>query len=280
MASKTKILLHKDELKAAGMDILALKGLSFVDQELHRDDHYMFILLKSGHFVCEVDFNRIEIQHTALLYAAPGQVQHYLKAENCEGWLLFANPDFVSQPLREFFDSVLNVSQSVEVAENNPVFATSDILGAWWSTDSSDDDLSDSVSTSLLDSIIGMMALALKGTSIQNHHSNSSKYVLANRFKQLIKEQFREMKQVKQYALLLHITPLYLNEVMKEITGFSASYWIHHEILLEAKRLLAFSEKDVRQIAWDLGYEDDAYFSRFFKKNTGSTASAFRKQKP
>lgn len=262
------------------MDILALKGLSFVDQELHRDDHYMFILLKSGHFVCEVDFNRIEIQHTALLYAAPGQVQHYLKAENCEGWLLFANPDFVSQPLREFFDSVLNVSQSVEVAENNPVFATSDILGAWWSTDSSDDDLSDSVSTSLLDSIIGMMALALKGTSIQNHHSNSSKYVLANRLKQLIKEQFREMKQVKQYALLLHITPLYLNEVMKEITGFSASYWIHHEILLEAKRLLAFSEKDVRQIAWDLGYEDDAYFSRFFKKHTGSTASAFRKQKP
>ncbi len=280
MASKTKILLHKDELKAAGMDILALKGLSFVDQELHRDDHYMFILLKSGHFVCEVDFNRIEIQNTALLYAAPGQVQHYLKAENCEGWLLFANPDFVSQPLREFFDSVLNVSQCVEVAENNPVFATSDILGTWWSTDFSNADLSNSVSTSLLDSIIGMMALALRGTSIQNHHSNSSKYVLANRFKQLIKEQFREIKQVKQYALLLHITPLYLNEVMKEIAGFSASYWIHHEILLEAKRLLAFSEKDVRQIAWDLGYEDDAYFSRFFKKHTGSTASAFRKQKP
>lgn len=280
MASKTKILLHKDELKAAGMDILALKGLSFVDQELHRDDHYMFILLKSGHFVCEVDFNRIEIQNTALLYAAPGQVQHYLKAENCEGWLLFANPDFVSQPLREFFDSVLNVSQSVEVAENNPVFATSDILGTWWSTNFSNDDLSNSVSTSLLGSIIGMVALALKGTSIQNHHSNSSKYILANRFKQLIKEQFREMKQVKQYALLLHITPLYLNEVMKEITGFSASYWIHHEILLEAKRLLAFSEKDVRQIAWDLSYEDDAYFSRFFKKHTGSTASAFRKQKP
>lgn len=280
MASKTKILLHKDELKAAGMDILALKGLSFVDQELHRDDHYMFILLKSGHFVCEVDFNRIEIQNTALLYAAPGQVQHYLKAENCEGWLLFANPDFVSQPLREFFDSVLNVSQSVEVAENNPVFATSDILGTWWSTDFSNDDLSDSVGTSLLDSIIGMIALALKGTSVQNHHSNSSKYVLANRFKQLIKEQFKEVKQVKQYALLMHITPLYLNEVMKEITGFSASYWIHHEILLEAKRLLAFSEKDVRQIAWDLGYEDDAYFSRFFKKHTGSTASAFRKQKP
>lgn len=280
MASKTKILIHKDELKAAGMNILELKGLSFVDQELHRDDHYMFILLKSGHFVCEVDFNRIEIQHTALLYAAPGQVQHYLKAENCEGWLLFANPDFVSQPLREFFDSVLNVSQSVEVAENNPVFATSDILGTWWSTNFSNDDLSNSVSTSLLGSIIGMVALALKGTSIQNHHSNSSKYILANRFKQLIKEQFREMKQVKQYALLLHITPLYLNEVMKEITGFSASYWIHHEILLEAKRLLAFSEKDVRQIAWDLGYEDDAYFSRFFKKHTGSTASAFRKQKP
>ncbi len=80
-------------------------------------------------------------------------------------------------------------------------------------------------------------------------------------------------------AAQLHITPLYLNEIVKEITGFPASYWIHQEIMLEAKRLLYYTNLDVKQIAFDLGYEDHAYFSRFFKKNTGLTAGEFRNTK-
>lgn len=100
------------------------------------------------------------------------------------------------------------------------------------------------------------------------------------KFRQLIKEQYKDCKLVKDYAALLNITPLYLNEVMKEISGFAASYWIHQEIVLEAQRLLYYTGLDIKEIAFELGYEDHAYFSRFFKKNTGMTASSFRNKKP
>jgi len=69
---------------------------------------------------------------------------------------------------------------------------------------------------------------------------------------------------------------LYLNEVSKEITGFIASYWIQNEVLLEAQRLLFYTNMDVKEIAFSLGYEDHTYFSRFFKKNLGCTAGQFR----
>lgn len=75
---------------------------------------------------------------------------------------------------------------------------------------------------------------------------------------------------------MLNITPLYLNEIVKEITGFPASYWIQQETILEARRLLYYTDLDIKQIAYRLGYDDHAYFSRFFKKSTGNTASQFR----
>ncbi len=280
MASKKTILIHKDELKEGGADIFSLHGLRFTDYELHRDDHYMFIIQKRGHFVCEVDFNKIDFRNRALCYVAPGQVQRYIKVEKSEGWVLFLDPNYIPKQFREFFDVILNVAQHSSLDKDDPIFSFTDNLGKWWTGKNENDDLMSSVIKSLLDTIVGMVASKLLGTSAQFKRINSPKYVLVTRYKQAIKEHFRESKQVKQYASLLHITPLYLNEVMKEITGFPASYWIHQEIILEAKRLLSYTDKDIREISWELGYEDYAYFSRFFKKNTGITASAFRFSKP
>lgn len=63
-----------------------------------------------------------------------------------------------------------------------------------------------------------------------------------------------------------------------KITGFSVSHWIHHEIVLEAKRLLYHSEYSVKEIAHELGYEDHAYFSRLFKEVVRQTPGEFRRR--
>jgi len=110
---------------------------------------------------------------------------------------------------------------------------------------------------------------AVNVASIQKHH-------IVTQFRKLVNKKYKELKQVKEYASLLSITPLYLNEVVKKITGFPSSYWIHQEIMLEAKRLLYYTNLDVKEIAYELGYEDPAYFSRFFKNNAGLSAAAFR----
>jgi len=75
---------------------------------------------------------------------------------------------------------------------------------------------------------------------------------------------------------MLNVSETYLNEALKKVTGLSVSYWIQQEVLLEAKRLLYYSEMNVKEIAHTLGYTDHTYFSRLFKKTEGTTPLLFR----
>ncbi len=61
------------------------------------------------------------------------------------------------------------------------------------------------------------------------------------------------MKSPSQYAAALNISPAWLNEVVKETTGFPVSHWIHQEIILEIKRMLYYTGNTVKEIAHLLG---------------------------
>src|SRR5690606_30817838 len=97
-----------------------------------------------------------------------------------------------------------------------------------------------------------------------------------NAFTRLLETQFTKMKRPADYALQLHISVSYLNECVRNVTGFSVSYHIQQRIVLEAKRELYHSDKSVKEIAALLGYDDYAYFSRLFTKIAGMPALAFR----
>lgn len=78
------------------------------------------------------------------------------------------------------------------------------------------------------------------------------------------------------YAKSLNISTPYLNECVKTATGNSVSYHIQQRVILEAKRLLYHSNKSIKEIAGELGYDDYSYFIRLFVKITGMTPLAFR----
>ena len=84
------------------------------------------------------------------------------------------------------------------------------------------------------------------------------------------------MKSPSEYADKLNLSTAYLNECVKNTTGYSVSYHIQQRVILEAKRLLYYSDKSVKEIAAELGYDDYPYFSRLFTKIAGITALAFR----
>ncbi|KAA6303287.1 MAG: HTH-type transcriptional activator Btr [Candidatus Ordinivivax streblomastigis] len=84
-------------------------------------------------------------------------------------------------------------------------------------------------------------------------------------------------KSPSQYAFLLHISTPYLNESVKSATGFTAGYWIQYEIILEAKRLLFYTDMNIKEISFKLGYEDYSYFTRLFTKIAGASPLQFRK---
>ena len=87
-----------------------------------------------------------------------------------------------------------------------------------------------------------------------------------------------KMKLVHEYASDLSVSPNYLNEVVKKYTGFPVRYHIQQRIILEAKRLALHSGSNMKEIAYKLGYEDMAHFSKFFKANCGINFTDFRKQ--
>ncbi|MDQ0595042.1 AraC-like DNA-binding protein [Chryseobacterium ginsenosidimutans] len=70
---------------------------------------------------------------------------------------------------------------------------------------------------------------------------------------------------------MLNITPSYLNESVKSTTGFTVSFWIQQTIMTEAKRLLYATDDSVKEIAYRLGFDDHAYFNRYFSKAEGKT---------
>jgi YesN/AraC family two-component response regulator len=101
---------------------------------------------------------------------------------------------------------------------------------------------------------------------------------LVKQFLSLLEKQYTTKKMVTDYADQLAVTPNYLNEVVKKVSGFPASHHIQQRIVLEAKRQAAWSDVSMKEIAYGLGFDDVAHFSKFFKNVSGSSFTDFRKE--
>ena len=106
----------------------------------------------------------------------------------------------------------------------------------------------------------------------------SQKEQLTGKFKKLIGRHFIESKEVGFYASQLNITPKYLSEVLEMTTGKTAKELINEHIFLEARSLLKQTPLTVKEIAYWLGFEDQSYFVRAFKKQVGTTPADYRNQ--
>ncbi|GAA4182069.1 helix-turn-helix domain-containing protein [Sphingobacterium ginsenosidimutans] len=268
------IPIHNKELSTQGIEMLPFKDLSQGPAVPHRDDHYMFILQQKGRSCWTIDFKQWTVEGVSICFVAPGQVHQCLLNEEAKCWMLFVEPKLIPTEYRTMMDSFMYNRQVISLQPDHPVFTLAAILYDF--IEQGEQIFYQSILHAQVNALIGYLTAAFVPQSQIHKKTGSHKYLLVTMFKNLISQQFKEVKQVKDYAEQLHITPLYLNEVSKEITGFTASYWIQNEVLLEAQRLLFYTNMDVKEIAFSLGYEDHTYFTRFFKKNLGCTAGQFR----
>lgn len=96
------------------------------------------------------------------------------------------------------------------------------------------------------------------------------------RLRALVESQFRQQPSLASLARTLGITPTQLNRVCQQVLGHSALGVLHRRLLLEAQRDLAYTTLAVKQIGLALGFADAGYFTRFFRRHTGHTPSAWR----
>ncbi len=102
---------------------------------------------------------------------------------------------------------------------------------------------------------------------------------IVRKYNLLVEEHFQELHQVKDYADLLFKSPKTLSNLFKKYGEKSPLTIINERILLEAKRLLLYSDKNNEEIASNLGYKDAGHFSKFFKNNEGLSPLAFRAER-
>lgn len=104
---------------------------------------------------------------------------------------------------------------------------------------------------------------------------NKEPFIL-QKLKDAIEENFRTRHSPSQYADLLYITPKALAKITKTHFNKTLSSLINERIIIEAKRELYLTDKTVKEIAYELGYEDEYYFSRFFKVNAEVSPQLYR----
>lgn len=240
----------------------------------HRHDYHFFVLQEKGTSHTEIDFEKYVIEKPTILYQSPNQVHRALKVENIDMYILIISNE-------NLHADYLNVLQSI--APVKPLAINPKDLGIIQHAFSlcanlyerSEDKL---YFSQLKDSCNALVALMISQYLKQSKPAGRfSRYETVEKsFKGLLEQHFVTVKRPAGYAERLHISVSYLNECVKNVTGFSVSHHIQQRVVLEAKRLLYHSGKSVKEIALELGYDDYPYFSRLFTKVAGMTALAFR----
>lgn len=106
--------------------------------------------------------------------------------------------------------------------------------------------------------------------------SGHGDFALYTRFRAAVEQRYKEQWQVGRYAELLRVSPTRLNRLCLRIAGSSAFEIAQERLLLEACRQLAYLPASIATVAYELGFQDPAYFSRLFKKRFGVTPRAYR----
>ena len=113
----------------------------------------------------------------------------------------------------------------------------------------------------------------------ENYNALKAKQVdLVREFNFLVEKHFREKHTVTEYADMLFKSPKTIANHFARLDTKTPSRFIQERIMLEARRLLRYTDLSIKQIAYELGYDDLQTFSRFFRKNEGISPSEYKKQ--
>ncbi len=243
----------------------------------HRHSFYHMVLFTSGRGTHTVDFNRYEVQPFQVYCMTPGQVHSWHFTTVITGYVInFSDHffrDFLLNPYYlerfPFFSGMgdhsvfqlpgilhkkitgLMEELLIETAEGEP----------------------DRIRVLLLELFL-LMSRDVAGK--KNQAIPEQKKVLLQHLRRLIDANYKLMRLPKEYADLLYITPNHLNALCQDLLGVTAGELIRNRVLLEAKRLLTNVNMTVAEIAYELNFQDNSYFNRFFKKYEGITPDTFR----
>lgn len=269
-------------------DLLIERFSSYLEkhyQDLHRPHRHSFyhlVLFTKGRGSHNIDFEKFPVQPFQIYFMVPGQVHSWNFEGEVDGFIVHFNEELFSSFLQNnhylerfhFFSG--NAKESVCLLPVSIHKAVIDLFEVMLKEVSGGKEQNlDIVRLKLLELFI---AVERNCSGKKTRNIPSQKLLVLRNFQQLIDKHFRTLKLPREYAELLYITPNHLNALCQDILGKTAGDLIRDRVLLEAKRLLTNADMTITEIAYDLNFQDNSYFNRFFKKNVGVTPDEFRKK--
>ena len=265
------------------------KICDFNDEEIehnlipHLHDFYSIFWIESGEAIHATEFVEYSLKADTILFVPPGLKHRMYIDKSVGGTYILFNEEFIQYnrtnhvPLKEYrlfnnsdFKSLITVTPEKHEKLNN-------ITGLIFEELKNTDDYSKDIVLNLLHLfLLESRRIFDQQNQAPKEESETTPDTTIIKFKQLIEENFAKEKNVSLYAEMLNMNPSCLNELTKRTTGITAGELIRNRVIDETKKLLYSSSMSGKEIAYELGFDDPAYFSRFFKKYTGTTLKEFR----
>ncbi|HRG67712.1 MAG TPA: helix-turn-helix domain-containing protein [Saprospiraceae bacterium] len=267
---------------------LAFKVFSFDDislfDHIQRLNYYSLIWIKNGKGTAKADFSEYHVAQNTLFAFSPYQPFMFQTNEQMQGTVVNFHPDFfcIHKHHQEvacngvLFNNIYNppfltidekssytfnlLLEQITTEMQNPALAHYELL----------------ISYLKIFLITASRLKAAQQTDIQINPEKSEEPFILQNLKNYIETNFKTKHSASDYADLLNISANALAKITKKHFNKTLTDLISERIIIEAKRELYLTNKAVKEIAYELGYADEYYFSRFFKNNADISPQAYR----
>lgn len=244
----------------------------------HRKDYYFLVFVKQGSSRHWIDMKPYTIKPDTLYFSTPHQVNLKEEPKPFTGLSIAFTEEFLTMLENDMVRNlpiILNPHNGHQLDLNAAdVIFVEDILDKIYNEYHTEDNWQHSMLKGYMQ--ILLIYLSRLYTAHYNNTAEANERILLQKYLQKIESNFTQFHDVVSYASMLNISAGHLSEVVKQQSGEPAISHIHKRLVLEAKRLLFHSDKSIKEIAFNLGFEDASYFNRFFKRLVNDTPAAYR----
>ncbi|HWJ29109.1 MAG TPA: AraC family transcriptional regulator [Flavisolibacter sp.] len=272
-------LKYGSELLVDAGRIDALENFNLTD-EPHTIHFYEILLIDEGNGSLTQDEEVIAIQPQTMIFTAPGHIRKWSIEQSLKGYALFFDGDFMhsffSDPLflyRFLFFHHYGNKHILELSaeESNSVHQKMEQVEK--EIHSLKADSHHLLRAFLYEVLILLHRLYVNSYSLENKTTEDPAFYS---FRILLEQNYTKYIRVYEYAGLMNVSTNYLNDLARKNTGMTAGELIRQRILLEAKRLLKYSQTPISEIAEKLNFSDPSNFSRFFYQHVAQTPAQYR----
>lgn len=249
-------------------------------EDPHKHTFYEILWFDEGVSSQVIDYQEYEIHPQTLFFISPNQLHHFEEYQPLKGGSIFFTEDFFlfnQQNKDQLFElSFLdNFYSQPFLKPDDKTYSIIRRVIDLLIVEKQRKDWSREISRALLQTLLGLIQRSIDS---DNFEPVSKRYIiLYKKLKNLIEQHYRENLTASDYAERLNVTQHHLNLVAKEVTNRTTTDLIRARSILEAKRLLTFTDLSISEIASDLGFFDLSYFAKVFKTETNSSPKEFRK---